>query len=82
MFSLSQAIGLLSIHIVLIIACVVILWILWGDKLLKADYGWLVFCIFNCYAGGYCTRPIAMAIIRIPPKTATAILTGIPHFAE
>lgn len=42
-FSLPEAIGLLPIPISSIIAYSVILWVLHNEKLLDADYGWLVF---------------------------------------
>lgn len=42
-FSWPQAIGLLPIPIATIIAYLVIAWVLSSEKLLKADYGWLVF---------------------------------------
>lgn len=44
-FALPQAIGLLPIPIVSIIAYVGIVWVLSNEKLLSADFGWLVFVL-------------------------------------
>ena len=62
-FSLPEAIGLLPIPMTVIIAYGVIIWLLNSPKMLKADYGWIVYaaliviCVTSAIGLGYSIFP-------------------------
>jgi cytochrome d ubiquinol oxidase subunit II len=62
-FSLPEAIGLLPIPMTVLIAYGVIIWVLNSPKVLKADYGWIVYaaliviCVMSALGLGYSIFP-------------------------
>jgi cytochrome bd ubiquinol oxidase subunit II len=42
-FSLPEAIGLLPIPVVSLIAYIIIVWVLWTPRVMEADFGWVIF---------------------------------------